>query len=279
MAARKRRCKVPTALNGRGQSWRRRCSDGLSPRSEVFELTAIDPWFLNRRSKAAGRRGSTGIGEERASCLTISDERVAAPAISGFFRSLSWRCCCARSRGRGARAAKKGESIRARRTSASTPAPAEFEALHALPVFDVRRTKTRRPPTDRGRRCSFWAAGRFASGRASSSITAACTPRLRCASAGFETLMLNCNPETVSTDFDTSDRLYFEPLTHRRRARGRRDREKPIGCDRAAGWADAAQDLGQSARKRPACRFWAPRLTAIDRAEDRERFSDAGRES
>ena len=32
--------------------------------------------------------------------------------------------------------------------------------------------------------------------------------------AGFETIMVNCNPETVSTDYDTSDRLYFEPLTH-----------------------------------------------------------------
>ena len=34
------------------------------------------------------------------------------------------------------------------------------------------------------------------------------------ADAGFETIMVNCNPETVSTDYDTSDRLYFEPLTH-----------------------------------------------------------------
>ena len=52
--------------------------------------------------------------------------------------------------------------------------------------------------------------------------------------AGFETVMVNCNPETVSTDYDTCDRLYFEPLTdedvlnvidgragHRRRPRGR----------------------------------------------------------
>src|SRR6202012_2366355 len=31
--------------------------------------------------------------------------------------------------------------------------------------------------------------------------------------AGFETVMINCNPETVSTDYDTADRLYFEPLT------------------------------------------------------------------
>ena len=37
--------------------------------------------------------------------------------------------------------------------------------------------------------------------------------------AGFETIMVNCNPETVSTDYDTSDRLYFEPLTERGRHR------------------------------------------------------------
>ena len=35
----------------------------------------------------------------------------------------------------------------------------------------------------------------------------------RCAAAGYETVMVNCNPETVSTDYDTADRLYFEPLT------------------------------------------------------------------
>ena len=48
--------------------------------------------------------------------------------------------------------------------------------------------------------------------------------------AGFETIMVNCNPETVSTDYDTSDRLYFEPLTARGRAerhRGRAARGRP----------------------------------------------------
>ena len=38
-------------------------------------------------------------------------------------------------------------------------------------------------------------------------------PPFRCRSSGYETIMVNCNPETVSTDYDTSDRLYFEPLT------------------------------------------------------------------
>ena len=46
---------------------------------------------------------------------------------------------------------------------------------------------------------------------------------------GYETIMINSNPETVSTDFDTSDTLYFEPLTLRGRDRDRRAR--------AARWA------------------------------------------
>ena len=39
------------------------------------------------------------------------------------------------------------------------------------------------------------------------------TLRWLCEKDGYETIMVNCNPETVSTDYDTSDRLYFEPLT------------------------------------------------------------------
>ena len=65
----------------------------------------------------------------------------------------------------------------------------------------------------RARRSSFSAAARTASARASSSTIAAATPVSRCSEAGYETIMINCNPETVSTDYDTSDRLYFEPLT------------------------------------------------------------------
>ena len=50
---------------------------------------------------------------------------------------------------------------------------------------------------------------------------------------GYETIMINCNPETVSTDYDTSDRLYFEPLTledvlERARTRKARGRHRPV---------------------------------------------------
>ena len=74
-------------------------------------------------------------------------------------------------------------------------------------------SRSTRPSPPTATRSSSWAAGPTASARASSSTTAAATPASRCAKAGIETIMVNCNPETVSTDYDTSDRLYFEPLT------------------------------------------------------------------
>ncbi len=62
--------------------------------------------------------------------------------------------------------------------------------------------------------------------------------------AGYETIMVNCNPETVSTDYDTSDRLYFEPLTAGRRARDHRHRalqRHAARRDRPVRRPDAAQ--------------------------------------
>ena len=58
--------------------------------------------------------------------------------------------------------------------------------------------------------------------------------------AGFETIMVNCNPETVSTDYDTSDRLYFEPLTLED-VLEIVDREKPLGVIVPVRRPDAAE--------------------------------------
>jgi carbamoyl-phosphate synthase large subunit len=87
--------------------------------------------------------------------------------------------------------------------------------------------------------------------------------------AGYETLMVNCNPETVSTDFDTSDRLYFEPLTFED-VMEIVELEKPEGI--------IVQFGGQTPLKlaRALEAAGAPIIgtspDAIDRAEDRERF-------
>src|SRR5438270_128210 len=88
---------------------------------------------------------------------------------------------------------------------------------------------------------------------------------------GFETIMVNCNPETVSTDYDTSDKLYFEPLTLEDTLALIR-RERPAGV--------VVQFGGQTPLRLavPLERAGVPIVgtspDSIDRAEDRERFEE-----
>ncbi len=89
--------------------------------------------------------------------------------------------------------------------------------------------------------------------------------------AGYESVMVNCNPETVSTDYDTSDRLYFEPLTFED-VMAVVDREKPKGV--------LVQFGGQTplklahALESAGVPILGTQPEAIDRAEDRERFGE-----
>ncbi|MEC7522605.1 MAG: carbamoyl-phosphate synthase large subunit [Myxococcota bacterium] len=86
---------------------------------------------------------------------------------------------------------------------------------------------------------------------------------------GFETIMVNCNPETVSTDFDTSDRLYFEPLTFEDVMAIVRT-EKPKGVIVQLG-GQTPLKLAVSLQ-RAGVPILGTTADAIDRAEDRERF-------
>ncbi|WP_225071447.1 carbamoyl-phosphate synthase large subunit [Desulfuromonas sp. CSMB_57] len=88
---------------------------------------------------------------------------------------------------------------------------------------------------------------------------------------GFETIMVNCNPETVSTDYDTSDRLYFEPLTLE-------DVLEIVALEKPAGVI--VQFGGQTplklavALEQAGVPIIGTSPDAIDRAEDRERFQE-----
>jgi carbamoyl-phosphate synthase large subunit len=89
------------------------------------------------------------------------------------------------------------------------------------------------------------------------------------AKAGFETIMVNCNPETVSTDYDTSDRLYFEPLTLEH-VTAIYERERPEGVIvQLGGQTPLKLARGLEARGVP---IWGTSPDAIDLAEDRRRF-------
>ncbi|MEO8841693.1 MAG: carbamoyl-phosphate synthase large subunit, partial [Kofleriaceae bacterium] len=98
-----------------------------------------------------------------------------------------------------------------------------------------------------------------------------CHAAMALADEGIESIMVNCNPETVSTDYDTSDRLYFEPLTL----------EDVLEiCHVEKPWGVIVQFGGQTPLKLavPLAAAGIPILgtsaDAIDRAEDRERFGE-----
>ena len=154
-------------------------------------------------------------------------------------------------------------------TGASTRAPARWRR---------RRTTTTRPGARRKRRrrrarspaSSSSAPARTASARGSSSTTAACMPCATFRELGYEAVMVNCNPETVSTDYDTSDRLYFEPL----------DAESVLAvCDRERPEGVVIQFGGQTPLKlaraieEAGYRILGTPYDAVDLAEDRERFA------
>ncbi len=89
---------------------------------------------------------------------------------------------------------------------------------------------------------------------------------------GYETIMVNCNPETVSTDYDTSDRLYFEPLTLEDVLEVV-DKEQPVGVIVQYGGQTPlklAEDL-----EKAGVPIIGTSPDAIDLAEDRERFQQA----
>ena len=88
---------------------------------------------------------------------------------------------------------------------------------------------------------------------------------------GFETIMVNCNPETVSTDYDTSDRLYFEPLTYED-VMHIVEVEKPDGLIVQLGGQTPLRLAVALARS--GVPILGTTADAIDRAEDRERFEE-----
>ena len=132
----------------------------------------------------------------RPSCFGLTDARIAA-LLSCRENDLAAR----RGPGRSPPRLQAGGHLRRR-----------VPGHHPLPLLDLRRRGRGRPgrPAQGGHPRLR---ARTGSARGSSSTTAASTPPSPCARLGYETIMVNCNPETVSTDYDTSDRLYFEPLT------------------------------------------------------------------
>jgi carbamoyl-phosphate synthase large subunit len=228
---------------------------------EVHQLTAIDPWFLrNIRDLSLQAKALSGTR-----LADLEDERLRKLKAEGFSdRVLAMLLGTGETE---VRAHRHRRGIRPVYKRVDTCA-AEFEAYTPY-LYSSYEEEDEAPPSNR-KKVLILGSGPIRIGQGIEFDYCCVHAAFALREAGFETVMINCNPETVSTDYDTSDRLYFEPLTledvleiaHR---------EKPLGA--------IVQFGGQTPLRLsvPLEKAGLPILgttpDAIDRAEDRERFA------
>ena len=247
---------------------------------QVYASCRIDPWFLTQIKEIVDEEARV-----KAHGLPQTAEQLRALKAMGFSDARVWPSSPGQPRRTCARSARRSACIRS--TSASTP---------ARPSSPRRRPTCTRPTRPA---CSSRGRGRSPSAPACESRPSdaqkiiilgggpnrigqgiefdycCCHACFALTAAGFETIMINCNPETVSTDYDTSDRLYFEPLTAE-------DVLEIVATEQSKGTLKGVivQFGGQTPLKLAAALEEAgvPILgtspDAIDLAEDRDRFKE-----
>ncbi|HEX8144291.1 MAG TPA: carbamoyl-phosphate synthase large subunit [Pyrinomonadaceae bacterium] len=174
------------------------------PISEIHRLSRIDPWFLEQlqdvmliQEEIDGRRlEEIPIETLRAfKEAALSDRRLAY--LTGSSEDE-------------VRAHRKRLGLVPVYKRVDT-CGAEFES-HTPYLYSTYEEEDESAPTDR-RKIMILGSGPNRIGQGIEFDYCCCHAAFALRDAGFETIMVNCNPETVSTDYDTSDRLYFEPLT------------------------------------------------------------------
>jgi carbamoyl-phosphate synthase large subunit len=230
---------------------------------ELFARTAIDPWFLSRMKGVVERAEDF----QRAGALAkVTDPALLAAKADGFSDALIAALLgCSEAEVRERRWAKKMRPVFKRVDTCA----AEFEAYTPY-LYSTYGEEDEAPPTTR-QKILILGSGPIRIGQGIEFDYCCVHAAFALRDAGFETLMLNCNPETVSTDYDTSDRLYFEPLTFEDVLEVVQ-REKPIGVIVQFG---GQTPLKLSTRLEAAgVPILGTTPDAIDRAEDRERFAE-----
>src|SRR3954466_7226803 len=150
---------------------------------------------------------------------------------------------------------------------------AEFEATTPY-MYSTYETECEAEPTSR-RKVMILGSGPNRIGQGIEFDTCCVHASFALREIGFETIMVNCNPETLSTDYDTSDRLYFEPLTLED-VLEIVDLEKPEGVIvQFGGQTPLKLAKALAAAGAP---MWGTSVESIDMAEDRERFGALARQ-
>ncbi|HEX7155989.1 MAG TPA: carbamoyl-phosphate synthase large subunit, partial [Burkholderiaceae bacterium] len=176
--------------------------------AEVFEETGIDPWFLAQIEELVSieRQVALRAGGGAAQALDPAEWRELKR--KGFSdRRLATLLGVAASE---VRAARTRHGVRPVYKRVDTCA-AEFATTTAY-LYSTYEDECEAAPTGR-RKVIVLGGGPNRIGQGIEFDYCCVHAALALREDGFETIMVNCNPETVSTDYDTSDRLYFEPLT------------------------------------------------------------------
>ncbi|PLX81960.1 MAG: carbamoyl phosphate synthase large subunit [Desulfuromonas sp.] len=232
---------------------------------EIYRLTGIDPWFLRNigqiiaregeivQSRALVAKGGAGLRDllREAKQMGFSDKRLAfllgitEDDVRGYRHSLGVRPVYKR----------------------VDTCGAELEA-HTPYLYSTYEEECEADPTDK-KKIIILGGGPNRIGQGIEFDYCCVHGVFALAEDGYETIMVNCNPETVSTDYDTSDRLYFEPLTLE-------DVLEIVAVEQPYGVI--VQFGGQTplklavALEKAGVPIIGTSPDAIDRAEDRERF-------
>jgi carbamoyl-phosphate synthase large subunit len=232
---------------------------------QVHQFTKIDPWFLTQFSqiielgRSAGLVGLRGISPDLLRTLKRAgfSDRDLGIILGGDEGAV--------------RASRIEAGLRPAYKRIDTCA-AEFESFTPY-MYGTYEKECEADPTPR-QKVVILGSGPNRIGQGLEFDYCCCHAAFALREEGFETVMINCNPETVSTDYDTVDRLYFEPLTFE-------DVSAIIGREQESG-ADVAcvvQYGGQTPLKlalslqQAGIRILGTSPDSIDLAEDRERFA------
>ncbi|QQS41772.1 MAG: carbamoyl-phosphate synthase large subunit [Acidobacteriota bacterium] len=228
---------------------------------EVHRFTKIDPWFLDqlvevmRLQDRIEERKLNDVPTETiryAKEYALSDRRIAF--LTG-------------TRERDVREHRKNLGIVPVYKRVDT-CGAEFES-HTPYLYSTYEEECESEPTDR-RKIIILGSGPNRIGQGIEFDYCCCHASFALSEAGFETIMVNCNPETVSTDYDTSDRLYFEPLTFED-VMNIVDKERPEGVIVQFGGQTPLNLSTRLHEEQVPIIGTSP--DSIDLAEDRKRFS------
>ena len=172
----------------------------------VHQLTKIDPWFLNRMADICAVE--VALGQMKLEDMDAESFRVA----KRYGLSDVQIAYLTKSDEKTVRAVRKILGVRPVFKTVDTCA-AEFCSTTAYHYKTYDADETEVAPKTR-KRIMILGAGPNRIGQGIEFDYCCVHASYALAEAGYETIMVNCNPETVSTDYDTSDKLYFEPLTY-----------------------------------------------------------------